>query len=75
MSKTYRDKKRHNLKVKDILDYTDKEWNDWWNLNMPTKEFKKFRKRIRKAKGKQALKNKDYENIPLFKKSDEWDWW
>lgn len=35
--------------------------------------FKKVRKRGRKAKEKQAIKNKDFENIPKFKKSDRYD--
>lgn len=39
----------------------------------PNSKFKKLQKQRRKAKEKQALKvNPD--NIPIFKKTDEWDW-
>lgn len=37
-------------------------------------KFKKVRKRVRKAKERQAMKDQDYENIPTFKKTDKWDY-
>lgn len=36
-------------------------------------KFKKLRKKKRKAKEKQAVKDHDYENIPKFKNSDKYD--
>lgn len=35
--------------------------------------FKKVTRKKRKAKEKQAIKNKDFDNIPKFKKSDKYD--
>lgn len=35
---------------------------------------KKVYSRSRRAKVKQAMRNGNYDNIPKFRKSDEWDW-
>ena len=59
MSRTYKDKKR------------DMSWYRRNTTEIPS-EWKRGRKRIRKAKEKQALR-KDKE-IPTFKKTDKWDW-
>jgi hypothetical protein len=42
----------------------------------PPSYFKKFRRQVRRAKEHNALKHLDIEevNIPIFKKSDEWEW-
>jgi hypothetical protein len=37
-------------------------------------KFKKVTKRKRKAKEKQAIKNKDFDSIPKFKKTDKYDY-
>lgn len=39
----------------------------------PNSKFKKAQKQRRKAKEKQAMRS-DPENVPVFKKSDQWDW-
>ena len=39
----------------------------------PPKWYKKMKKKIRKAKVKQALRQGN-EEIPTFKKTDTWDW-
>lgn len=36
-------------------------------------KFKKMARRLRKAKERQAIKNKNYEFIPHFKRTDMWD--
>lgn len=40
----------------------------------PDKDYKKVTKKIRKAKERAAMHKKRYDNIPIFKKSDVWDW-
>ena len=39
----------------------------------PPKWYKKMKKKVRKAKVKQALVT-GKEEVPAFKKSDEWNW-
>ncbi len=36
--------------------------------------FKKMMKKGRKSKEKQAMKKRSYENIPIFKKENDWLW-
>jgi len=38
----------------------------------PKKSFKKIRRRIERAKVKQAMRER--KDIPIFKKGDVWDW-
>jgi len=40
----------------------------------PDKAYKKVTKKIRKAKERAAMQKHDYDNIPRFRNSDEWDW-
>ena len=40
----------------------------------PTKEYKRLMARNRRAKEKQSMKNKNYDNVPKFKKTDVWNW-
>ena len=37
--------------------------------------FKRTEKRVRKAKEKQAIKDQNYENVPIFKTNDRWVYW
>jgi hypothetical protein len=37
-------------------------------------DFKKVRRQGRRAKEKQAIREKKYDNIPTFRKSDEYDY-
>ena len=36
--------------------------------------FKKEMKKMRKAKERQAMKNKDYENVPIFHNENDYIW-
>jgi hypothetical protein len=36
--------------------------------------FKKMRKKIRKAKERHAMANKNYDNIPRFRTENDWLW-
>ena len=58
-----------------ILDLeTSKDKKKWFK---PTKEFKKIRKAIRKAKERAAVRNavaEKTEVIPEFPKTDVWEW-
>ena len=40
----------------------------------PDKLYKVVKKKIRKAKERAAIQKKDYDNIPIFKHTDTWDW-
>ena len=53
---------------------TDDEYTqrDIKNPFKPNKKFKSLRKRSRKAKERQALR--ENREIPVFKKTDTWDW-
>lgn len=43
--------------------------------NKSSSDFKKMMSKIRKAKERQAMKNKDYDNIPHFKRGNDWLYW
>lgn len=43
------------------------------DFNNPLSDFKKVKKRVRKAKERQAMKDEDYENVPKFKNTDKYD--
>ena len=43
-----------------------------WNKS--SSDYKKTMQRQRRAKERQALKNGNYENIPRFKKENDWNW-
>lgn len=40
----------------------------------PNKAFKILKRRIRRAKISNAMANHNYDNIPVFKNSDIWEW-
>ena len=40
----------------------------------PDKNYKTVTKKLRKAKERAAMQKHDYDNIPRFRNSDEWDW-
>lgn len=44
---------------------------DWYK---PDKVYKTVKKRLRRAKERSAMARGDYDNIPLFRKSDKRDW-
>jgi len=48
---------------------TTRDKKKWYK---PTKTFKKLRKAKRRAKTKQAVRTNN--EVPLFKKTDVWDW-
>jgi len=52
----------------------DKKCRDKKPWDKPTSEFKKMKRRIERAKIMNAIRNTDYDNIPTFKTSDQWDW-
>ena len=37
-------------------------------------DYKKLMNRIRRAREQQAMKNKNYDNVPIFKKENDWHW-
>lgn len=41
----------------------------WWK---PNKKFKALQKQIRKAKERQAFRER--KDVPIFKKTDVWNW-
>lgn len=43
------------------------------DFNNPTSDFKRAKKRVRKAKERQAMRDEDYENVPKFKNTDKYD--
>jgi hypothetical protein len=53
------------------LDNRGRDHKPW---NKPPKWFKKMHRRSERAKVKNAMVNKQYENIPRFKKTDQWEW-
>jgi hypothetical protein len=72
MSRTYRTKDRA---IWFIFPERLEEWEkkrDRKPYFKPNSEFKKVRRRIRRAKEKQALR--ENKEIPIFKKDDVWDW-
>jgi hypothetical protein len=42
--------------------------------NKPPKWFKQMNRRIERAKVKEAIREGKFDNIPYFKKSDQWSW-
>ncbi len=44
------------------------------SLNKPSKVFKKHAKAKRKAKEREAIEKGDFDDIPKFRKSDQYDW-
>lgn len=40
----------------------------------PDKSYKTMMKKARRAKEREAMQRKDYENIPLFRKEDQRNW-
>jgi len=42
--------------------------------NKPSSLFKQMKRRIERAKVRDAMVNERYTNIPLFKHTDQWDW-
>ncbi len=72
MGKTHRDKKRYNTKEKQKEKY---DCDIFYDLHRPPKKYKRFTKKSRRSKEKQALKNNINNEVPLFKKSDTGDYW
>jgi len=72
MSKTRKHKKRWELK---------QETEDWFcldryfEINTPSKSFKNTYRKSHKAKIKQAIKNKAFNNIPTFKNCHKENWY
>jgi hypothetical protein len=70
LGKTKKDIKRYFLKSDSA------NWgNHFEELHPPTKPFKDKYRRSHKSKAKQAVRNKNYESIPEFKKCHRWHWW
>jgi len=65
VSRTLKDDKRHKEKMCE-------KYNTWPYGTAPS-SFKKSRRRIRRAKEKNAIKN-DIE-LPIFKRNDSYDWY
>jgi len=63
MSRTWKDSKKGKQKLSNEL---------YWLGPIPS-SFKKMRKKIRRAKEKNALKNKKI--IPIFRRCDGYDFW
>jgi hypothetical protein len=69
MSRTYKDTKRGKKALA-------KKFGGiycWFQYGGIPSWYKRMRKRIRKAKEKDALRNG--EDPPLFKRGDEYEWW
>jgi hypothetical protein len=62
--------------VSEFSDYYSKRNSKWDHKNWDKSSsiFKKEKKKIRKAKERQAMKKEDYDNIPFFHKENDWDW-
>jgi len=58
-----------SLAAKPCLISNDRDYKPGYK---PTKEFKKMKRRNERAKVNNALRND--KEIPLFKKTDEWEW-
>lgn len=55
---------------KELADKT----NNWWGcIGAINSDWKKVRRKVRRAKEKSALIRE--KEIPIFKQTDEWDWW
>jgi len=73
MSRTQKDKIRALIKIDR---WTNDKWSSWkynWGFygQIPS-WWKRLRRRMRRAKEKDALRTG--KQIPRFKKSDDWDW-
>lgn len=58
------------------VDYFSKR-NQKWDKKpwyKPTQVYKQMMGQGRRARVKNAMARKDYENIPVFKKEDVWNW-
>ena len=71
MSRTNKHKKRWKLKQDDSDTHRSKRF---FELNTPSKSYKRGYSQGEKAKTKQAIKNGDYDNIPMFKKCHKLNW-
>ena len=40
----------------------------------PPKWFKRMRRQIERTKIRDSMKSEEYDNLPRFKNSDQWDW-
>ena len=58
---------------KHVTFYTDKG-RDHKRRDKPPKWFKQMHRRIERTNVNQAIHCEKYDNIPTFKKSDQWDW-
>lgn len=75
MSKTYRDKERYLRRKNNEYEFKyNTSVYDFCIYSPVEKSFKEIKRKNIKAKIKQAIKNKDYENIPEFKKCIKEDW-
>jgi hypothetical protein len=48
---------------------------DHKNTMKPGRTYKTIAKKHRRAKEREAMQNKNYENIPIFHKEDKWNWY
>lgn len=72
MSRTYRTKDRTMWFIFPERMSKWKKIRDKKPYFKPNSEFKKLRRRIRRAKERQAMR--ENKLIPIFKKDDMWDW-
>ena len=71
MSRTNKHKRRWELKQDDSdLNRSDR----FFELNTPSKSYKRGYKQAEKAKIKQAIKNEDFDKLPTFKKCHKENW-
>ena len=60
--------------VSEQADYYSKRnsKHDHKNWQKSSSSFKKMMRKMRKAKERQAMKKSDYENVPHFRKGNDW---
>jgi len=51
-----------------------KNGRDHKRWDKPPRWFKQMKRQLERARVKHAIRNGRFENIPRFRKSDQWDW-